>query len=56
MKASNSNITSYKYDPELQNALQNFINTIDDIYNTLDLKFTNNEKIKIQKIKERRNE
>jgi hypothetical protein len=54
MKASNSNITSYKYDPELQNALQNFINTIDNIYKTLDLKFTNDEKIKIQKIRERR--
>jgi hypothetical protein len=47
-------ITQYNYDPKLQNALQNFINTIDNIYKTLDLKLTNNEKIKIQEIIKRR--
>ena len=51
---SNLNIKSYKYDPELQVALFNFMGTIDDIYETLDLKFTNEEKIKIQAIRDKR--
>lgn len=53
-KPSNLNITSYKYDPELQVALFNFMGTIDDIYETLDLKFTNEEKIKIKAIRDKR--
>ena len=53
-KPSNLNITSYKYDPELQLALFNFMGTIDDIYETLDLKFTNEEKIKIKAIIDKR--
>ena len=51
---SNLNIKSYKYDPELQVALFNFMGTIDDIYETLDLKFTKEEKIKIQAIRDKR--
>ena len=51
---SNLNIKSYKYNPELQVALFNFMGTIDDIYETLDLKFTNEEKIKIQVIRDKR--
>ena len=53
-KPSNLNITSYKYDPELQVALFDFMGTIDDIYETLDLKFTKEEKIKIQAIRDKR--
>ena len=54
MKSSNSNITSYKYDPELQNALFDFIGAIEDVYGTFELKLSDQEKRKIQKIRERR--
>jgi hypothetical protein len=48
--------TSYKYDPEIQSALFDFMGTIDNIYDTLDLKFTNNEAIKIKEIQRKRHE
>lgn len=47
-------ITQYNYEPEFQNALKEFINKIDNIYDTLDLKLTVDEKDKIQKIKDKR--
>ena len=56
MKSSNSNITSYKYNPELQNALFDFIGTIEDVYVTFELKLSDEEKSKIKKIREKRNE
>jgi hypothetical protein len=56
MKSSNSNITSYKYNPELQNALFDFIGTIEDVYGTFELKLSDEEKSKIKKIREKRNE
>ena len=56
MKSSNSNITSYKYNPELQNALFDFIGTIEDVYGTFELKLSDEEKSKIKKIRKKRNE
>jgi hypothetical protein len=46
--------TSYKYDPKFQSALFDFIGTINNIYDTLDLKFTNDEAIKIKEIQRKR--
>lgn len=48
--------TSFKYDPEIQSALFDFIGTINNIYDTLDLKFTNNEADKIKEIRRKRHE
>lgn len=50
----NSKLPQYKYEPELQKALKGFINTIDNIYDILDLKLTNDEKNKIQIIRNQR--
>ena len=50
----NNKMTQYNYEPEFQNALQEFINTIDDVYDTFDLHLSCDEKIKIQEIRNRR--
>jgi len=47
------NKTSYKYDPEFQMALFDFMGTIDNVYESLDLKLSDREKIKIALIKEK---
>lgn len=47
-------ITQYKHEPEFQNALKEFVNTIDNIYNILDLSLTVDEKNKIHKIRNNR--
>jgi hypothetical protein len=46
--------TSFKYDLEIQSALFDFIGTIDNIYDALDLEFTNDEAIKIEEIQGKR--
>jgi hypothetical protein len=51
---NHQNKTSYKYDSEFQSALFNFMGGIDDIYDTLNLKMSDNEKDKIEEIRNRR--
>ena len=47
------NKTSYKFNPEFQSALFDFMGTIDNVYESLDLKLSDREKIKIALIKEK---
>ena len=50
---NHQNKTSYKYDPEFQMALFDFMGTIDNVYESLDLKLSDREKTKIQEIRNR---
>ena len=50
---NHQNKTSYKYDPEFQMALFDFMGTIDNVYESLDLKLSDKEKSKIQEIRNR---
>ena len=52
----NNKTTQYNYEPELQNALREFIITINDIYDAFDLHLSCDEKIKIQEIRNKRRE
>jgi hypothetical protein len=47
------NKTSYKYDPEFQMALFDFMGTIDNVYESLDLKLSDREKTKLEEIRNR---
>ena len=49
----NNTKTNYKYDPKFQMALFDFMGTIDNVYESLDLKLSDREKIKIALIKEK---
>ncbi len=46
--------TQYKFEPKFQIALKDFLNNIDNVYYELDLKFTNDEAIKIKEIQRKR--
>ena len=50
---NHQNKTSYKYDPEFQSALFDFMGTIDNVYESFDLKLLDKEKAKIQEIRNR---
>jgi hypothetical protein len=50
---NHQNKTSYKYDPEFQSALFDFMGTIDNVYESLDLKLSDREKIKLEDIRNR---
>lgn len=50
---NNQNKTSYKYDPEFQSALFDFMGTINNVYEETGLKLSDREKIKIALIKEK---
>jgi len=50
---NHQNKTSYKYDPEFQMALFDFMGTIDDVYEETDLKLSDREKTKLQEIRNR---
>ena len=49
----NNTKTNYKYDPEFQMALFDFMGTIDNVYEETDLKLSDKEKAKIQEIRNR---
>jgi hypothetical protein len=49
----NNTKTSYKYNPEFQMALFDFMGTMDNVYESLDLKLSDREKLKIALIRER---
>ncbi len=48
--------TQYKFEPKFEIALKDFLNNTDNVYYELDLKFTNNEAIKIKEIQRKRYE
>jgi len=50
---NHQNKTSYKFNPEFQSALFDFIGTVDNVYESLDLKLLDREKAKIQEIRNR---
>jgi len=50
---NHQNKTSYKYDPEFQMALFDFMGTIDNVYESLDLKLSDREKTKLEEIRNR---
>jgi hypothetical protein len=50
---NHQNKTSYKFNPEFQSALFDFMGTVDNVYESLDLKLSDREKIKIALIKEK---
>ena len=50
---NHQNKTSYKYDPEFQMALFDFMGTIGNVYEETDLKLSDREKLKIALIRER---
>ena len=52
-KMNHQNKTSYKYDPEFQMALFDFMGTIDNVYESLDLKLSDREKTKLEEIRNR---
>ena len=45
--------TNYKLFPDFQSALFDFMGTIDNVYESLDLKLSDKEKAKIQEIRNR---
>lgn len=45
------NQTSYKFDVEFQKALFDFMGDIEDVYDTLNLKLSDKEKTKIERIR-----
>jgi hypothetical protein len=47
------NKTSYKYDPEFQLALFDFMGTIDNVYEKIDIKLSDREKNKLEEIRNR---
>lgn len=47
---SGKGLIRFKYEPEVQEALSGFINTIDDIYTVLGLKLSYEENQKVKKI------
>jgi hypothetical protein len=47
------NKTSYKFNPEFQSALFDFMGTVDNVYQSLDLKLSDREKTKLQEIRNR---
>jgi hypothetical protein len=49
----NNTKTNYKYDPEFQMALFDFMGTVDNVYESLDLKLSDREKAKLQEIRNR---
>jgi hypothetical protein len=50
---NHQNKTSYKYDPEFQSALFDFMGTVDNVYESLDLKLSDGEKAKLEEIRNR---
>jgi len=50
---NHQNKTSYKFNPEFQSALFDFMGTVDNVYESLDLKLSDREKTKIQEIRNR---
>jgi hypothetical protein len=50
---NHQNKTSYKFNPEFQSALFDFMGTIDNVYEETDLELSDREKIKIALIKEK---
>jgi len=52
-KMNHQNKTSYKYDPEFQMALFDFMGTVDNVYESLNLKLSDREKTKLEEIRNR---
>jgi hypothetical protein len=50
---NNQNKTSYKFNPEFQSALFDFMGTVDNVYESLDLKLSDREKTKLEEIRNR---
>ena len=50
---NHQNKTSYKFNPEFQSALFDFMGTIDNVYESLDLKLSDTEKTKLEEIRNR---
>ena len=50
---NHQNKTSYKYDPEFQSALFDFMGIVDNVYESLDLKLSDREKTKLEEIRNR---
>jgi hypothetical protein len=50
---NHQNKTSYKYDPEFQSALFDFMGIVNNVYESLDLKLSDREKAKLEEIQNR---